>query len=217
MSNKPADLVKHDSVRDMVARLLAETESLSGETVRSHKGSSKGRRSPTMAVFLFSSVRDGQGTSTIAEAVALALTESGKSVVLAVVGRPEGDEPPSDAISLEQVAETRQPIVFEDASPVTLTVPPRYSDLSASVRSPESWAEGFDFMILDAPSLNDSLTQYWAPKVRGVVLVLDGEQVSVRSTVEARDDVVRLGAHLIGVVLNRFESRVPRFIERFFI
>jgi hypothetical protein len=53
--------------------------------------------------------------------------------------------------------------------------------------------------------------------VQGVVLILDGEEIAVRAVVQAREDLERMGGRLLGVVLNRYRSRIPRFLEPYFV
>lgn len=208
MAGKADRLHEHESVRDIVARLLAAMESSPARSIEAGE--------PPLVVFLFSSLREGQGTSTIAAAVARALAETGKRTVLAVVGQATGESAPSGSLPLREVVEGARPLAVEHPPLLTLQVPPRYTDLPEAARHPHAWLNGFEVMIIDARSLTDSLTRYWVPKVQGVVLVLDGERIAVRAVIQAREDLVGLGGNLIGVVLNRYRSRIPRFIEPFF-
>lgn len=198
----------HESVRDIVARLLAAMESFPARTIAAGE--------PPRAVFLFSSLQEGQGTSTVGAAVARALAEAGKRTVLAVVDPAAARELPAGSILLRDVVESARPVAFPNPPLLTLQVAPRYTDLPEAARNPRAWLDGFDIMIIDARCLTNSLTRYWVPLVQGVVLVLDGEQVAVRAVIEAREDIASLGGNLVGVVLNRYRSRIPRFIERYF-
>ena len=200
MTSKTDALYEQEAVRDVGARLLTTME----------KGDGPG-------VFLFSSMRKGHGTSTLAAAVSRVLAESGKRTVLAVVESMTAEPTPVGAVRLQEAVEAGGAIDFGEPPLVRLHVPRRYTDLPAAARSPRAWLDGFEVMIIDAPILTEFLTGYWVPQVQGVVLVVDGERASVRAVVQAREDLVRLGGTLIGVVLNRHQSPLPRFLERHFI
>ena len=209
-------LHEQESVRDIVARLLAAMESFPARSEPAEPPL-EARKPGGPVAFLFSSLREGQGTSTIAAAVARALAEAGKRTVLVVVGPATGDSVPADRIPLQDVVEGARPIAFGQPPLLTLQVPPRYTDFPEAARSPHAWLDGFEVMIIDAPSLTNSLTRYWVPSIQGVVLVLDGERIAVRAVIQAREDLARMGGHLVGVILNRYRSRIPGFLEPYFI
>lgn len=194
-----ARLHEHEAVRDVVARLIAAMEAMAVEK---------------SASFLFSSLREGQGTSTMAAAVARGLAETGRRTLLGVVGRPPV-EGTLDAVALKDVVDGRA-ARFGQPPLLTVEVPPRLTDVPESARDPRAWVDGLDAAILDAPSLTDGLTRYWIPRVHGVVLVLDGEKIAVHAAVQARADVERLGGRLVGVILNRYRSRIPRWLAPYF-
>jgi Mrp family chromosome partitioning ATPase len=216
MAGEADRLHEHDAVRDVVARLLPALEA------RVDAGNNSGKRraahSPAAGVaVLFSSLREGQGTSTIAAGVARALAQSGRRTVLAVVDKPGGPAGLPGSVALKDVVASPQASWFEQSPLLTVQVPPRFTDLAESSYNPRAWLDGFHLVIIDAPVLMDSLTRYLVPKVQGVVLVLDGEQIAVRAVVQAREDLQRLGGHLVGVVLNRYRPRIPRFLEPYFV
>jgi Mrp family chromosome partitioning ATPase len=216
VASKAHRLHEHDAVRDLVARLLAAMESLAGD------GSTPGERHEAQSAsagvaFLFSSLRQGQGTSTIAAAVARGLAESGRRTLLAVVGQPAGESEVPGSIALKDLVDTPQPIRFEQPPLLTVNVPPRLTDLPESAHNPRAWVDGFHVLIIDAPTLTDGLTRYWVPRVQGVVLILDGEKIAVKAVVLAREDLERIGGRLVGVVLNRYRSRIPRWLAPYFV
>ena len=205
----------HDAVDDVVARLLAAAEPLTGEGPPRERGPAA--KASSGVTFLFSSLRRGQGASTVAAAVARRLAETGRRTLLAVVDDAPGAEAPPGAVALGDVVDAPRPIRLEQPPLLTVLVPPRLTDLPASARDPRSWLDGFDVLIIDAPPLTDGLTRYWAPGVNGVVFVLDGEKVAVRAVIQAREDLERLGGRLLGVVLNRYRSRIPRWLAPYFV
>lgn len=195
-------LHEHDAVRDVGSRLVAAGESLVGP-----KGS---------AAFLFTSLREGQGTSTLAAAVARGLAESRRATLLAVVGDPGSGDLHPGSVSLKEFVDGARGVPA-GAPLLTVRTPARFTDLPESAHDVRAWMEGFHFLIIDAPTVTDSLTRYWMPRVEGVVLVIDGEQVAVKSVVQARQDIERLGGRLVGVVLNRYRSRIPRWMAPYYV
>ena len=201
----PARLAEHDAVRDVVARLLAARELLAGES---------GARG---VAFLFSSLREGQGTSTLAAAVARGLAESGRPTLLAAVDDPAGERPIPGAVALKDFIGAPHRVPPAPPPLVTVRIPARLTDFPGSAHDLRAWLDGFQVLILDAPAVTDSLTRYWVPKVEGVVLVVDGEAVALKAVLQARQDLERLGGRLVGVVLNRYRSRIPRWMAPYFV
>jgi Mrp family chromosome partitioning ATPase len=204
-------LHEHEAVRDAVARLLAVRESLAD------KGGARGETAAfTPGSFLFTSTREGQGTSTIAGAVARGLAESGRPTLLSVVGDPSGAKLPG-AVTLAELAAGVQRVPSGQPPLLTVQVPARFTDFPESAHDLRGWLDGFQVLILDAPVVTDSLTRYFVPKVEGVVLVVDGEETAVKAVLQAREDLERLGGRLAGVVLNRYQSRLPRWIAPYYV
>jgi Mrp family chromosome partitioning ATPase len=201
----PAHLAEHDAVRDVVARLLAARELLAGES------------GAGAVAFLFSSLREGQGTSTLAAAVARGLAESGRPTLLAAVDDPAGERPLPGAIPLNDFLGAPRRVPVQPPPLATVRVPARFTDFPESARDLRAWLDGFQVLILDAPTMTDSLTRYWVPKVDGVVLVVDGEAVALKAVLQTRQDLERLGGRLVGVVLNRYRSRIPRWMAPYFV
>ena len=136
--------------------------------------------------------------------------------MLAVVEDPAGERTLPGSVTLREFVEgARRPGL--DQPLLTVRVPARLTDFPESAQDLRAWLDGFQVLILDASTVTDSLTRYWVPRVEGVVLVADGEQTAVKSVVQARQDLERLGGRLLGVVLNRYRSRIPRWIAPFYV
>ena len=72
----------------------------------------------------------------------------------------------------------------------------------------------FDFIVVDAPPVNqDADVAVLAPKMDGVVLVVEADRTPVAEAETAKRSLDRVGARLFGVVLNRQRSYVPAFIQ----
>jgi capsular exopolysaccharide synthesis family protein len=68
----------------------------------------------------------------------------------------------------------------------------------------------FDFVIVDLPPVTRYAdTSILAPKMDGVILVVEADKTPVAEAEGARDSLDRVGARIFGVVLNRRRSYVP--------
>lgn len=77
-------------------------------------------------------------------------------------------------------------------------------------------AQHFDLVLLDAPALATSADALLvAPQLEGVVLVLAAGDTRQRAALRAKEDILRTGAKLQGVILNRTVDPIPPLIRRF--
>ncbi len=79
----------------------------------------------------------------------------------------------------------------------------------------EQLRDSWPIIIVDGPPILQRAEMVnIARKSDGVLLVVRAAQPSHESLVRARDLVEASGARILGVVLNRFQSHIPGFIER---
>ena len=72
----------------------------------------------------------------------------------------------------------------------------------------------FDFVIVDAPPVNRYAdVSVLAPKVDGVILVVEADHTPVVDAETAKRNLDRVGARIFGVVLNRRRSYVPAALQ----
>jgi capsular exopolysaccharide synthesis family protein len=72
----------------------------------------------------------------------------------------------------------------------------------------------FDFIIIDAPPVNRYAdVAVLAPKMDGVILVVEADQTPVVDAEAAKRSLDRVGARIFGVVLNRQRSYVPAGLQ----
>lgn len=72
----------------------------------------------------------------------------------------------------------------------------------------------FDFIIIDAPPVNRYAdVSVLAPKMDGVILVVEADQTPVVDAEAAKRSLDRVGARIFGVVLNRQRSYVPASLQ----
>jgi Mrp family chromosome partitioning ATPase len=72
----------------------------------------------------------------------------------------------------------------------------------------------FDFVIIDLPPVNRYAdAAILAPKVDGVILVVEADRTPVADAENAKRSLDRVGARIFGVVLNRRRSYVPATLQ----
>jgi capsular exopolysaccharide synthesis family protein len=72
----------------------------------------------------------------------------------------------------------------------------------------------FDFVILDGPPVNSYAdASVIATKVDGVILVVEADRTPVVEAEAAKRQLDKVGARILGVVLNRRRSYIPAFLE----
>jgi non-specific protein-tyrosine kinase len=74
----------------------------------------------------------------------------------------------------------------------------------------------FDFIVVDGPPVNSYAdASVLATKVDGVILVVEADQTPVVEAENAKRQLGKVGARILGVVLNRRRSYIPKIIESF--
>ncbi len=75
----------------------------------------------------------------------------------------------------------------------------------------------FDFIVVDAPPINSYAdTSVLATKVDGVILVVEADVTPLHEAESAKRQLDKVGARILGVVLNRRRSYIPAFLENAF-
>lgn len=176
---------------------------------------------------LFTSARHGEGTTTVAVGLGTALATERESRVLLVeanVRRPcfAGILPLTTTAGLvDFVAGRTAPEAL-----VTRIEDRNLSVISAGTPSNEPvdlevvdallarMHSQFDFIVLDAPPVNVYAdTSVLATKVDGVVLVVETDVTPLAEVEAAKRQLIKVGARILGVVLNRRRSYIPAFVE----
>ena len=74
----------------------------------------------------------------------------------------------------------------------------------------------FDFIIFDAAPVVEFPDSYaLAPKVDGIILVVEAEKTSIEDAQRAKRNIEQAGGRLLGVVLNRRKNYIPSFLRKF--
>jgi len=72
----------------------------------------------------------------------------------------------------------------------------------------------FDFIVVDGPPVNHYAdASVLATKVDGVILVVEADSTPVVEAEAAKRQLDKVGARILGVVLNRQRSYIPAFLE----
>jgi capsular exopolysaccharide synthesis family protein len=75
----------------------------------------------------------------------------------------------------------------------------------------------FDFIIFDAAPVIEFPDSYaLAPKVDGIILVVEAERTSIDEAQRAKRNIEQAGGRLLGVVLNRRKDYIPARLRKFF-
>jgi capsular exopolysaccharide synthesis family protein len=75
----------------------------------------------------------------------------------------------------------------------------------------------FNFIIFDAaPALEFPECYALAPKVDGIIIVVESEKTLIVDAQRAKRDLERAGGRILGVVLNRHKDHTPATLRKFF-
>jgi non-specific protein-tyrosine kinase len=177
---------------------------------------------------LITSAGAAEGKTTIVANLGVAAAESGKQVVLVdcnlrdpalhtVFGLPP--TPGLTGALLERDGEppVRATSVLGLSIVTAGDVPPNPAEFVASdrlARMLDLLRERFDLVIVDSPPAGLSAdAAVLSPRVDGVVLVVSAGRTRRDLAVQAREQLDRVGAHLLGAVLNN--ARLERKIREF--
>lgn len=168
----------------------------------------------------------GEGATTVAIGLASALGKERESRVLLVEGNwrtpcfrsilpiPDDEQsvqagsrgsPESLAIRLEEFNFSVISAGSAQASAIDLDM---IDSLLSRLRSQ------FDFIVVDGPPVNSYAdASVLATKVDGVILVVQADKTPVVDAENAKRQLGKVGARILGVVLNRRRSYIPAFLE----
>ena len=176
---------------------------------------------------LVTAPRHGEGASTIAIGLATALAKERESRVLLVEANLRtpcfsGVLPLTSEAGIVDFASGR-------AAPEALAM--RLEDVNLSVIAAGSVSTRpidleivdalitrlrpqFDFIVIDGPPVNRYAdASVLATKVDGVILVVEADSTPVVEAEAAKRQLDKVGARILGVVLNRRRSYIPAFLE----
>ena len=176
-----------------------------------------------LKTILVTAARHGEGTTRVAVGLAKALAAERDTKVLLLEANlrspslvhliPSGNGTAGlcDLLSGEATPESVITRVSEwNLSIVHAGSKPGAIDCEAILDGIERLHSGFDFVVIDAPPVNRYAdVSVLAPKVDGVILVVEADHTPVVDAESAKKSLDRVGARIFGVVLNRQRSYVP--------
>lgn len=181
---------------------------------------------------LVTSAGPGEGKSTTAANLAIALAQGERSVLLveADLRRPSVHtlfrQPSSPGLSSYLVGDALLAAVLLKSAVANLSVvvsgpiPPNPAELLASRRMHEfldTVSERFDIVIIDStPALAASDACAVAPHVDGVLLVVDSGRTPEVALRRAKDRLEAVRGRIIGAVLNRFDAGAQGYSRRYY-
>lgn len=181
---------------------------------------------------LVTSAGPGEGKSTTAANLALALAQSDRSVLLveADLRRPNVHtlfrQPSAPGLSSYLVGDALlEAVLLKSAVPnLSLVacgpIPPNPAELLASRRMQAflvTVAERFDVVILDSPPvLATSDACALAPHVDGVLLIVDSGRTPQMLLTRAKERIEAVRGRVIGAVLNRFDAGANGYSRRYY-
>lgn len=176
---------------------------------------------------LVTSARHGEGATTVSIGLASALAKEREARVLLVEGNLRGPSLGgvlhaasngglSEFISGELTAEAV--ITRVEALNLSLIVAGNIArhavDLDPVAGLLARLRPQFDFIVIDAPPVNSYAdASILAPRVDGVILVVEADRTPVNEAEAAKRQLDKVDARILGVVLNRRRSYIPAFLE----
>ena len=181
--------------------------------------------------FLITSAHPSEGKTTTIVNLSIALAQAGTSTVLvsADLRKPtleslleiDAQEGPGLSEWLKQPDLALDAIVRRVIPNLHLvssgTIPQNPSELLNSRRLPafiEELEKRFDIVLVDSPPvLAVTDAQILGPKLGGTVMVINASHTRRSAAAHAKDEMERMGASLVGAVLNAFDKSSPYYSE----
>jgi Mrp family chromosome partitioning ATPase len=196
------------------------------ETLRDRLLTALGQRADGPCVFGITSCSRGVGVTTTASGLAFALSCTGEDKVLLMDADPGhgapyrifGGDAVAGAVDLTTDRHGNTTVVERSlyhvspsgrmGSPMTSTPSQRFQDI---VR--HALKSGCRYVVLDLPPVSDtSATLRVAGLASGIVLVVEAEKDHRDAVLRARDLLTQAEGRLLGAVLNKTRSWVPRWL-----
>jgi capsular exopolysaccharide synthesis family protein len=176
---------------------------------------------------LVTAPRHGEGATTVAVGLASALAKEREARVLVLEGNLrtpclQGLLPVNTERGVAEYADGRAdaeslPVRVDtlNLSVITAgTVPSRPLDLEFLDALLTRLRAQFDFVVIDGPPVNRYAdASVIATKVDGVILVVEADNTPVVEAEAAKRQLDKVGARILGVVLNRRRSYIPALLE----
>lgn len=181
-----------------------------------------------LKIYLVTSPGPEEGKSTTAAYLALTMAQINKKVAIidADIRRPSLHHMfgVSNDIGLTNILIGRMPVesVVQKTCGISLItsgpLPPNPSELLSSQQMEEmlkKLGQENDIVLLDSPPVNSvSDASILAGKADGTILVIDSEKTRIDDAREAKEQLTKVRANIIGVVLNKISIKGSRYYYR---
>jgi Mrp family chromosome partitioning ATPase len=187
-------------------------------------------------VINFTGYRKGEGVSTLVTNFALTLSDDPEIRILLVDfnlqqpslyrffqnnGKGSGSADPDQIVSADEVI-TRDRQMVRTGPRLDVIISKRKAERDpdpAGIEDVERFMvkakEHYDFILIDGPPLyGNSFANLLAAKADYTVLVVKAHGVRLQVLRNAVNDLERLGANMLGVILNKRSYPIPNFIYR---
>jgi capsular exopolysaccharide synthesis family protein len=175
----------------------------------------------------------GTGSTTTAALLAASLAEAKKTRVLIIDGNfrtpalnmvfqiKNGSgltEVVSEGVLSEaRIQPTNRPNLFALTCGQLPICPPEVYEGGGIEELISELKQKFDFIIFDSSPLIEFPESYaLAPKVDGIIMVVEADKTSVEDARRAKRNLEYAGGRILGVVLNRQKDYTPAFLKKFF-
>jgi Mrp family chromosome partitioning ATPase len=173
-------------------------------------------------VLHLTATRHGEGTTTIARELAAAVAAANWGRVALLDAEPLSQNAASGPALLDAFERGQEPSLrpgWINGAPVglgRLGAPGRPAPRVQTVRGLFAWLRSeYTLTVVDCPPVLAARDiAVLASVADGTLLVIEAEQTSAADIGRARDILDQFGASMLGAVLNKRRTRVPRFMER---
>lgn len=172
----------------------------------------------------------GDGASTVAQNFAASLAQDTDRQVLFVnadthpaekAGRRKAPDPVAGGLAVLAQPGSSQPMPVQLGSLHVMPSGLGLSDPATFFQSKRfnafisEMTPRFDYIVIDGPPLDDAPESLaLSASVDGVILVLDAQRTRRKTALRAKKRIEDLGGKVVGVVLNRREYYVPKWLYR---
>jgi hypothetical protein len=183
-----------------------------------------GGRGPRPQTLLITSSVSGEGTTTVATCLAKSIAVAHGARILLVKANPRCPEvepfsltefapkPDGEVTSPQTPQESQVRDLERRMNALDPVLPYRGDGLKALLEEAE---QRYHLIVFDGPPILECPeTAMLASQMDGTILVVEANRTARGAAEQAKDDIIRAGGAIIGVLLNREKQFIPAWIER---
>ena len=161
------------------------------------------------ACYLVTSCGPREGKTTVCRNVAAVAAATGLKTGVLEIHSPERE----GGLSLSK---RESPAPFQQVAGLgyaVWTLADHFGALPRHSQEPRLWLTDVDLFLIDAPPVGRFMQQHLAPLTDGVILVVDSRRRRLVEVNRAAKLAVGAGGTLLGAILNRHRSPLPRWLD----